>query len=824
MAEPIRHWTLMPGAEVVELGEGPAAQRAQFGVPPCVKLWFQKKLPPPTIFVLPDEFFRHGVVQVCLEFFVYYFLFVLGKAFGKLPPEAKLIVVGTEDQIRRARRVLDVTLFGFDTEEMRSWRGRSGGAGHRRRLLSEKTIDLLRRMRAWFAPKKPGFAELCAFLKSPGAARKKDLHPLVRSFLENHEQTGEDLKLRAYEFAMLTLEDIIEWRTYDAEGKAPLFSPQVVVTRQGQNRFTVSDGDTSLAIDLNFQEDPAPYLLSLPASPAPVVPDVFSVVCMGSDSGFELEHPTTGFAFCINGSWAVVDAPVCASYLLSQSGIDPAEVRVVLETHGHEDHMGSAIHFLLECLTSGRSYTYVAAEPVYRTCVAKVAAILGIPEEDADRMLTRGHRYETPRGEAPSGGVIRINPGVPMRLLGATWHFAWTVHPIPTTGFRIELSHEGRSYSIAYSSDTAPAKGFMGTDAMISEGFLHPKELPFSQLVRGNEDLVFWEAGGTYGDPIHFDAREWDGLCSAHNVQPNVIFMHTHPLPPSLRGRGLARPGMVWHVAQGKPQPVAHVVKLSDALQLFKLSDVSYWLKLLLCQGEIRTYPPGATIVTEGERADAWYIILQGRADAFVGTQQVCTLRSGAFFGELALLDDGRRKATVRTAGPLTLLRIPPETFRDFVVANYLWSFFPKFWTDVDLLRQTRLFWGFPHELVAQLAKRSERRHYDKGSFLIQQGTEGDELFVVVEGQVSIFKQNPDGSTEMIPGFRSTGEVIGEYGVLVPGARRLASARAETDLEVLVLTGDVLNEILAGQIPLQLRLVSMLTERGMPVPRLGGEV
>src|SRR5688572_21656101 len=104
MAVPLKQWSLMPGAEVIEAGEGANILRAQFGVPPCVKLWFQKKLPPPTTFVLPDEFFRSGVVQVCLEFFVYYFLFVIGKAFGKLPPEAKLTVIGTPEQLKRAQR------------------------------------------------------------------------------------------------------------------------------------------------------------------------------------------------------------------------------------------------------------------------------------------------------------------------------------------------------------------------------------------------------------------------------------------------------------------------------------------------------------------------------------------------------------------------------------------------------------------------------------------------------------------------------------------------------------------------------------------------
>jgi CRP-like cAMP-binding protein len=634
-------------------------------------------------------------------------------------------------------------------------------------------------MRAWFAPKRPGFHERRARLPADPEAR-----------------------LQGYEAEILPLDDVVEWRAFDAAGRAALFDG-VDVRRLGGNRFAVGEK----TVDLNFAEDQAPHLISLPPSAAPVLPDVFEILCLGSDSGFELEHPTTGFAVCLNGSWAVVDAPVCASYLLAQYGIDLADVRAVVETHGHEDHMGSAIHFLLEFLTAGRSYTYLAAEPVYRTCAAKVAAILGVSEPEADRMLSRGRRDTSAE---PSGGVVRVTPGVPVRLLGATWRFAWTVHPIPTTGFRIELEHDGRARAIAYSSDTAPRGGPLGTDAMAREGFLDPDVDPFRALVRGNEDLVFWEAGGTNGDPIHYDAREWEALCAERGVRPPTVLMHTHPMPPGLRRHAVARPGMTWSIARGAPVPPAHVARLADALRFFELRDPGYWLRLFLGQGAIRTFAPGSTIVAEGDPGDAWYIILHGRVDVLVGSQAIETLGSGAFFGELALLDHARRKATVRASSPSVVLRVPPAVFREFVVANDLWAFFRRFWQDVGLLQQARLFFGFPHEVAAQLARRAERRRHEPGAVLIREGEAGDEVYVLVEGAVAIERGG-----RPVAELREPGEVFGEYGVLVPGARRTATVRAASAVEVLVLTGDILDEVVAGQIPLQLRLVAMLRERGL---------
>jgi len=541
-----------------------------------------------------------------------------------------------------------------------------------------------------------------------------------------------------------------------------------------------------------------------------VVQDVFRVLCLGSDPGFELEHPTTGFAICLNGSWAVVDAPVCASYLLAQHGIDSADVRVVFETHGHEDHMGSAIHFLLECVASGRAFTYVAAEPVYRTCVAKVAAILDMEEDEAHRVLGQSHALP----EAPSGGVVRVQPGTPLRLLGATWHFAWMIHPVPTTGFRIEVEQSGRTHSLVFSSDTAPVSGAFGTEAMEAAGFLDTGWDPFPHLVKGGEDIVFWEAGGTAGDPIHFNARDWDALCKKHGVRPAVVFMHAHPMPPHLRHFALARPGMTWTLARWKPVGVAHVIKLIEALRIFRLEDSEYWIWLLLCQGDIITMRPGAWLVREGQRHEAWFIVVQGSVTVLKNDVPRRTIAAGGFFGELSILGDGLARVDVRTAGPTVLLRVPAGVFCEFVVANRLWSFFHEFWDDVSLLGKSRLFFGLPHQVVAELATSCERRSYKHGDVLLKTGDDAMEMFVIVRGEVSV---EADHGTRMV---RGPGEVLGEYGVLVPGTKRSATVRAEGDVEVIVLSQQVLDQIIAGQIPIQLRLVELLKERGMPVPSL----
>jgi ATP-binding cassette subfamily B protein len=57
----------------------------------------------------------------------------------------------------------------------------------------------------------------------------------------------------------------------------------------------------------------------------------------------------------------------------------------------------------------------------------------------------------------------------------------------------------------------------------------------------------------------------------------------------------------------------------------------------------------GTGLITEGDPADRFYILIRGRAEVLKGRRQVAVLSDGDHFGEVALLDSSLRTATVRT-------------------------------------------------------------------------------------------------------------------------------------------------------------------------------
>lgn len=76
-----------------------------------------------------------------------------------------------------------------------------------------------------------------------------------------------------------------------------------------------------------------------------------------------------------------------------------------------------------------------------------------------------------------------------------------------------------------------------------------------------------------------------------------------------------------------------------------------------------REFESGATIIEEGARPEAFYILHRGKLDVQVGPKSVATLEDGDCFGEIGLLLDVPRTATVRTLTPVTCFRLGKEDF-----------------------------------------------------------------------------------------------------------------------------------------------------------------
>jgi CRP-like cAMP-binding protein len=83
-----------------------------------------------------------------------------------------------------------------------------------------------------------------------------------------------------------------------------------------------------------------------------------------------------------------------------------------------------------------------------------------------------------------------------------------------------------------------------------------------------------------------------------------------------------------------------------------------------------RQFDEGDTVAAEGQTGIGFFIIDEGEATVSVHGQEIRTLKHGDYFGEVALIDDGARTATIVAKTPLKCYGITSWEFRPLVEDN----------------------------------------------------------------------------------------------------------------------------------------------------------
>ena len=128
-------------------------------------------------------------------------------------------------------------------------------------------------------------------------------------------------------------------------------------------------------------------------------------------------------------------------------------------------------------------------------------------------------------------------------------------------------------------------------------------------------------------------------------------------------------------------------------------------LKLLAFTSDRVSYNAGQTLFHQGDEGDAAYVILSGSADILVesdGNQiKVAELEPNAIVGEIAILCDVSRTATVKATAPLEALRIRKDHFLRLLRE------FPEMTIEIMRVLADRL----SHTTAELTAARSGNRH-----------------------------------------------------------------------------------------------------------------
>lgn len=218
----------------------------------------------------------------------------------------------------------------------------------------------------------------------------------------------------------------------------------------------------------------------------------------------------------------------------------------------------------------------------------------------------------------------------------------------------------------------------------------------------------------------------------------------------------------------------------------------------------VRQFGAGELIVREGDAAEACYVIRSGMVSVFKrgpgsAENQIGRLGSGTLFGELALLGDHRRRASVRALEPCELHEIPRRLLRELTAS------FPEVGAELDRLFRERLMTAVlatgpafaPLSEVERslIMKRFTVRRVESGTTIIREGEHGGGLYVVVLGSVDITHRR-DPQRAVLLATLGEGAYFGEMSLALGEVARV-TATAVGPLELMQLSPKSFCELLS---------------------------
>lgn len=249
----------------------------------------------------------------------------------------------------------------------------------------------------------------------------------------------------------------------------------------------------------------------------------------------------------------------------------------------------------------------------------------------------------------------------------------------------------------------------------------------------------------------------------------------------------------------------------------------------LLGRIAVQTYEPGAFLVTEGEIGDAAFVLLAGSLQVLAtrpdgGWAPLSRLSPGALFGEQALLGraGGRRAATVRAIGPVTVARLGTDEFHEALPEGHplrrrLVRLGEQQLKD-RLAQQASVFRALPlpgpDDETGGLG--AELCTFERGQPVFYEGETAEAVYIVVSGSAGIYVDR-GGSPQLIARAEA-GQCLGERGLLrrEPHA---ATVIAEERLVAFRVPGEQFIEMHARSPELRERLTSL--ESIYQLPRRG---
>jgi len=373
----------------------------------------------------------------------------------------------------------------------------------------------------------------------------------------------------------------------------------------------------------------------------PYIPPLFGVTCLGPSHGFDPTENTSGYIIWLNHNGIMVDPPVNSTEWLEDSNVNPKLIDSIILTHCHADHDAGTFQKILR----EEKITIYTTKTVINSFLRKYSSLTGYKEEDLSKLF---NFYE-------------VKIGIPFFIHAARFEMFYTLHSIPTLGFKIKFEDQSFVYSSDHNNDPELHKKLLNEGIITKERYEELSSFPWDY------NVIYHEAGIP---PLHTPVKYLNTL--PKEIQKKIVVYHIAKKDfPQETDLTLAKFGIenTFYFNATPPQfekcySILNVLNHADIFEGISIKKILQFLTII----NIEKFKKGDQIVKKGTVGDKFYFILSGNVSIpDENLKQKKIYSTYEYFGEVSLLNNTVRAADVYADTDVVLLTIEKEKFLSFI-------------------------------------------------------------------------------------------------------------------------------------------------------------
>jgi CRP-like cAMP-binding protein len=209
----------------------------------------------------------------------------------------------------------------------------------------------------------------------------------------------------------------------------------------------------------------------------------------------------------------------------------------------------------------------------------------------------------------------------------------------------------------------------------------------------------------------------------------------------------------------------------------------------------------GEVVMRQGDKGDSLFLVASGELRVFVdtpnGQKDVAHLFENTLFGEMALITEQPRTASVAVVGEADVIQVSKTALAAVIAAipavREALDRFSRERLIKNLLQTSPLFVPFTKSQQGELLRRFEGHEIGPGVDIVREGERGQGLFLILSGQVDVLSRARSASPVKLAQL-GAGDIFGEMS-LVTDQPTSATVRASSAATVLFLAREYVERL-----------------------------